>query len=157
MWHFPWHNGVKVFLESHLIIKCFYYCYVSNPAAKLWAKKNLNRSNLVQQGASSSQLGDNCLLRQWPCVLLLGCQIKTGDLKKRQKHIKDFWLKKSDFFFILLPAFSLTIWLMTSQKNFEKLVILKIWQLVFLRGVKTYFGILPLKRCIFRHEKNGFK
>ena len=26
-------------------------------------------------------------------------QLKTGHLKKRQKHIKDLWLKKSDFFF----------------------------------------------------------
>ena len=40
-------------------------------------------------------------------------------------------------YFISLPAFYLNIWLMKSPKNFEKTSILKIWQLVFFRGVKT--------------------
>ena len=47
---------------------------------------------------------------------------------------------------IFLPAFYLIIWLIASPKNFEKIAILKIWQLVFFWGVKTYFSI-------FRHEK----
>ena len=43
-------------------------------------------------------------------------------------------------YFISLPAFYLIIWLMESPKNFEKTSILKIWQLVFFRVVKTGFG-----------------
>ena len=45
---------------------------------------------------------------------------------------------------------------MKSPKNFEKIAILKIWQLVFYWDVKTYFGILPLKWCIFRHSMYDF-
>ena len=48
-------------------------------------------------------------------------------------------------YFISLPAFYLIIWLMKSPKNFEKTSILKIWQLVFFRCVKTHFGEIPLK------------
>ena len=55
-------------------------------------------------------------------------------------------------YFISLLAFHLIIWLMKSPKNFEKTSILKIWWLVFFRGVKTHFGEIPLKLCIFSHE-----
>ena len=64
-------------------------------------------------------------------------------------------IKSSKIGFIFLPAFYLIMWLMTSPKNFEKIAILKKWQLVFFWGVKTYFGeipLKPLKLCIFRHE-----
>ena len=61
-------------------------------------------------------------------------------------------IKNSKIDFIYLPAFYLIMWLMTSSKNFEKIIILKKWQLVFFWGVKTYFGEIPLKWCIFRHE-----
>jgi hypothetical protein len=44
------------------------------------------------------------------------------------------------------------MWLMTSSKNFEKIAILKKWQLVFFWAVKTYFGEIPLKWCILSHE-----
>ena len=40
-------------------------------------------------------------------------------------------IKSSEIVFIFLPAFYLIIWLMTSPKNFEKIAILKIWQLFF--------------------------
>ncbi len=33
------------------------------------------------------------------------------------------------------------------------MAILKIWDLISLEGVKTHFGKLALKWCIFRHEK----
>ena len=56
--------------------------------------------------------------------------------------------------FILLSAFYLILWLMKSFNFFEKIAILKIGELVSFWGVKTYFGILPLKLCIFRHAKN---
>ena len=65
-------------------------------------------------------------------------------------------IKSSEIVFIFLPAFYLIIWLMASPKNFEKIAILKIWQLVFFWGVKIYFGKLLLKWCIFSHGKNWF-
>ena len=52
-----------------------------------------------------------------------------------------------------LPALYLIMYLMKPWKNFEKIAILKIWELVYFWGVKTHFGKLPLKWCIFRHEK----
>ena len=45
---------------------------------------------------------------------------------------------------------------MKAQKNFEKITILKIWELVFLGDVKTHFGKLAMKWCIFRHDKKYF-
>ena len=50
-------------------------------------------------------------------------QLKTWDLKKRQKYIQDFLIEKKiriliRVFFILLPAFFLIIWVMSSPKNF---------------------------------------
>ena len=41
--------------------------------------------------------------------------------------------------------FYLNVWLMKSPKNFEKIVILKVWELISLSGVKTHFGEIPLK------------
>ena len=69
---------------------------------------------------------------------------------------KKILVKSSENNLIFSPAFYLIIWLMTSPKIFLKIPILKIWQLVFFGGVKTYFGILPLKWGIFRHGKNWF-
>ena len=53
---------------------------------------------------------------------------------------------------IFSPAFYPIMCLMKSSKNFEKIVILKIWQPVFFWGVKTHFGEIPLKGCLFRSE-----
>ena len=39
-------------------------------------------------------------------------------------------IKSSKIALIFLPAFYLNIWLMTGPKNFEKIAILKIWELV---------------------------
>ena len=48
-------------------------------------------------------------------------------------------------YFIFSPAYSLTLWLMRSSKNFEKIAILQVWEMVsFWRG-KTHFGKTPLK------------
>ena len=65
-------------------------------------------------------------------------------------------MKSSEIVFIFLPAFYLIIWLMTLPKNFEKISILKIQQLVFFWGIKIYFGKFLLKWCIFRHGKIWF-
>ena len=61
-------------------------------------------------------------------------------------------IKSSKIDFISLPAFYLIMWLMASPKNFEKIAILKKWQLVFYWGTKTYFGEMLLKLCFFKHE-----
>ena len=42
--------------------------------------------------------------------------------------------------FILFPAFNLIMWLIKLPKNFGKIVILKIGELVSFCEVKTYFG-----------------
>ena len=63
-------------------------------------------------------------------------------------------------YFISLPAFYLVIWLMKSPKNFEKICILKIWQLVFSCGVKSGFGENKLIKSLkywFMEAKNVFR
>ena len=54
-------------------------------------------------------------------------------------------MKSSKKYSIFSCACYLIIWLMISPKSLKKKGVLKIWQLVFLRGVKTHFGKLPLK------------
>ena len=49
-------------------------------------------------------------------------------------------MKSSKKYFICLPAFYLSICLMKSPKNFEKIAIFEIWQLVSFWGVKIHFG-----------------
>ena len=54
-------------------------------------------------------------------------QHKVWELEKDTKINSSFLLMKSSKkYFILLAAFSLIIWVMTSTKNFEKIAILKI-------------------------------
>ena len=69
---------------------------------------------------------------------------------------KKLLVKSSENGFILVPAFYLIMCLMKAPKNFEKIAILKIWELVSLGGGKTHFGKLALKWCIFRHEEIFF-
>ena len=63
-------------------------------------------------------------------------------------------MKKSGNHFIFLPVFYLITWVMKASKNFGKIAILKVWELISLGDVRTHFGKLALKWCIFRHEKN---
>ena len=51
-------------------------------------------------------------------------------------------MKSSGNNFIFLPVFYLIICFMKAQKNFWKIIILKIWELVSLVGAKTHFGKL---------------
>jgi hypothetical protein len=44
-----------------------------------------------------------------------------------------------------LPVFNLIMCFIKAQKNFGKLTILKIYELLSLGGVKTHFGKLALK------------
>ena len=54
-------------------------------------------------------------------------------------------MKSSGSNFIFLPAFYLINWVMKAPKNFGKITILKILELIFLGGVKIHFGKLALK------------
>ena len=60
-------------------------------------------------------------------------------------------MKSSKKYSILLLPFYLIMCLMKSSKNFEKVPILKIWQLISFWSVKTHFGETSLKRYIFRN------
>ena len=77
--------------------------------------------------------------------------------ERENVYSKFLLIKSSKKYYIFSSACYLIIWLMISPKNFEKKGILKIWQLVFLWGVKINFGKLPLKWCIFIHEKKDFQ
>ena len=60
---------------------------------------------------------------------------------KQYKFKFNFWYNKNfQNCFIFLSAFYLTTYLMKSPKNFEKITILKIWELFSFWGVKTHFG-----------------
>ena len=65
-------------------------------------------------------------------------------------------IKSSEIVFIFLSAFYLIMWVLTRKRILKKYPFLKTWQLVFFWGVKTYFGKLHLKLCVFRHGKNWF-
>ena len=71
--------------------------------------------------------------------------IKTGRLKRSQFSIQLFFSENFRKYFIFLPAFYLVMWPMIPAKNFEKIVILKIWELISHWSVKIHFGEIPLK------------
>ena len=77
--------------------------------------------------------------------------------ERENAYSKLLLIKSSKKYYIFSSACYLIIWLMISPKNFEKKDILKIWQLVFLWGVKIKFGKLPLKWCIYINEKKDFQ
>ena len=80
--------------------------------------------------------------------------VKIATKKQYKFKFNILFNKKFKNWFYFLSAFYLIMWLMASSKNFEKLAVLKKWQLVFFWDVKAYFGETPLKWCIFRHGKN---
>ena len=88
------------------------------------------------------------------CLYMIGNDWPHCAFKWHKSNIKTLLMKSSEIVFIFLLAFYLIIWLMTSPKNSEKISILKMWQLVFFWGVKTYIDILPLKWCIFSYGKD---
>ena len=91
------------------------------------------------------KLPKNCIL----CKLLF----KT---KMTKVFLTILLMKSSGSNFIFLIVFYLIIWVMKAPKNFGKITILKILELIFLGGVKIHFGKLALKWCIFRQEKKCF-
>ena len=74
------------------------------------------------------------------------------ETKMTKVYSKNLLMKSSKNNFIFLLVFYLIMCLMKAPKNFGKIAILKIWELISLGGVKTHFGKLALKWCIFRHE-----
>ena len=64
--------------------------------------------------------------------------LKTGDPKRSQFTF--LFSKKFRKYPILLPAFYMIMWLMKLPKNFEKIAILKIGELVSFFDVKIQFG-----------------
>ena len=76
-------------------------------------------------------------------------------MNRTKVSYKILLMKSSGNHFIFLPVFYLIMWVMKASKNFGKIAILKIWELISLWDVKTYFGKLALKWCIFRHEKRN--
>ena len=78
---------------------------------------------------------------------------KVCSVKKDTKLNQVFCIIKSwEIISISLPEFYLIIWLMRSPKNFEKIPILKTWQVDFFWGIKTYFG----KMMLFQAWKNKY-
>ena len=65
-------------------------------------------------------------------------------------------MKSSKKNFIFLLVFYLVMCLMKAPKNYEKIAILKTQELVSFWGIKTHFGKIALKWCIFRHKKIDF-
>jgi hypothetical protein len=65
-------------------------------------------------------------------------------------------VKSSKNNFIFLPVYYLIMCLMKDPKNFEKIAILKLWELVSLGGAKTHFGEMALKWCNSGMKKNVF-
>ena len=79
-----------------------------------------------------------------------------SEMNRTKVSHKILLIKSSGDHFIFLPVYYLIMWVMKTSKNFGKIAILKIWELISLWDVKTYFGKLALKWCIFRHEKKIF-
>ena len=76
-----------------------------------------------------------------------------SEMNQTKVFSKIILVKSSRSNFIFLPVFYLIMCLMKDPNFFEKIAILKIWELVSFWGVKTHFGKIPLKWSIFRHEK----
>ena len=79
-----------------------------------------------------------------------------SEMNRTKVSHKILLMKSSENHFIFLLVFYLIMWVMKASKNFGKIAILKILELISLWDVKTYFGKLALKWCIFRHEKRIF-
>ena len=74
------------------------------------------------------------------------------ETKSTKLFLKILLVKSFDNSFVFLPVFYLIMWLMKASKNFGKLAILKIWELISFGKIKTHFGKIALKWCICRHE-----
>ena len=66
------------------------------------------------------------------------------ETKSTKLYTKMLLVKRSENNFVFSPVFYLIMWLMKASKSFGKMTILKIWELIFLGGVKTHFGKLMM-------------
>ena len=94
----------------------------------------------------------------WSCIEFSYAAAFSQDIvwcikNRNYLYSKIVLVKCSGNNFIFLLEFYLIMCFMKAQKNFGKITILKIWELVSLGGVKTHFGKLAMKWCIFRHDK----
>ena len=71
-----------------------------------------------------------------------------------QKHLQKFWNEKFRKQFYLFTCILPDYTGHESLKEFWKNSHFENMRAGFLKGVKTHFGKLVLKLCIFRHEKN---
>jgi hypothetical protein len=77
----------------------------------------------------------------WPfseCKLLF-------EMKMKKVYSKTLLMFSSGSNFIFLLVFYLIMWVMKAPKNFGKITILKIRELISLGGLKTHLGKLALK------------
>ena len=97
------------------------------------------------------------VLRYSTIFIIFICLAKLrSEMNRTKVSHKTLLMKSSGNHFIFLLVFYLIMWVMKASKNFGKIAILKIWELISLWDVKTYIGKLALKWCIFRHEKKYF-
>ena len=82
----------------------------------------------------------------WPTVYITGITLLYSEndnysliaYKWHKSNFKNVSMKCSENNFIFLPAFYMIMGLMKAQKNFGKITILKIWELVTFWGVKIH-------------------
>ena len=66
------------------------------------------------------------------------------ETKSTKLYSKMLLVKSSENNFVFLPVFYLIMWLIKASKNFGKMSVLKICELISLGGVKTHFGKLMM-------------
>ena len=115
----------------------------------------------IQSASSFSMLTGNRLgqagkKKGFSIGLLFKTNYSLNTFKWHKSNIKNLWMKSSEIVLIFLPALYLIIWLIKFPKNFEKIPILKIWQLVFFWGVKTYWGEKFVIEILIHGSKNCF-
>ena len=110
---------------------------------------NAKRYKLTQTGKTC-----NLIVTQIKCSQII-FEVNSDRKWIWQKYFKKILNKNSENYFIFLPAFYLNMWVMKASKNWGKTAFLKIWELISLGSVKTDFGKLALKWCIFWNEKNN--
>ena len=134
--------------------KVNYFCYNQTLSARIHEQK----SHRFQIGFKNLVLASGYLFSDMAhfAAIFLRKNKSTSEINSdwkriRQKYYQFFINEKFKKNFICLPVFYLLMCLMKPSKNFEKISIFEMWQLVSFWGVKIHFGEIPLKRYIFRN------
>ena len=130
-------SSTEVFYKSHF--KSHLYLYILAYFTHIFVMTNSKTWQI-----KIKNLFESCHYKLWS---------ETNQTKVCSKNLL---IKSSEIFLTFLPVVYLIMWVMKASKNFGKIAILEIWELISLGGVKTHFGKLDLKWCIFRHEKKYF-